>query len=65
VGFCSGNQRVPNGLILGPEWNDTIERVTKAKMQLAFREVFLRETVMSHSTTLYRDRKRGRRRKPK
>lgn len=56
---------VPNGLILGSEWSDAIERVTQAKVHLAFREVFLLETAMSHSTTLYGDRKRGSRRKPK
>jgi hypothetical protein len=44
---------VPNGLILDSEWNDAIERVTKAQAHLAFREVFLLEMVMSHSTTLY------------
>jgi hypothetical protein len=54
---------VPNGLILDSEWNDAIERVTKAQVHLAFREVFLLEMVMSHSTTLYGDRKRGRLRK--
>ena len=56
---------VPNCLILDEEWNDAIERVTKAQLHLAFREVFLLETVMSHSTTLYGDRKRRRRLKPK
>jgi hypothetical protein len=54
-----------NGLILGSEWDDTIERVKKAQVHLAFREVFLIETVMSHSTTLYGDRKRSRRSGPK
>jgi hypothetical protein len=56
---------VPNCLILDSEWNDAIQRVTKSQVHLAFREVFLLETVMSHSTTLYGDPKRGRRRKPK
>jgi hypothetical protein len=55
---------VPNSLILDSEWNDAIDRVTKAQAHLAFREVFLLETVMSHSTTLYGHRKRDRRRKP-
>src|ERR1035441_571691 len=36
---------VPNCLILDEEWNDAIERVTKAQLHLAFREVFLLETV--------------------
>ncbi len=49
---------VPNGLILDSEWNDAIERVRKAGLHLAFREVFLLETVMSHSTTLYGKPKR-------
>jgi hypothetical protein len=44
---------VPNGLILPSEWGDAIERVTKAHVHLLFREVFLIDTVMSHSTTLY------------
>ena len=56
---------VPNYLVLDSEWNDAIERVTKAQVHLAFREVFLLETVMSHSTTLYENRKRGRRRNTK
>ena len=55
----------PNSLIFDSEWEDAIERVKKAKAHLGFREVFLLETVMSHSTTLYGDRKRGRRRNPK
>jgi hypothetical protein len=55
---------VPNSHILEEsDWNDAIERVTKAQVHLPFREVFLLETVMSHSTTIYGDRKR--RRKPK
>jgi hypothetical protein len=56
---------IPNGLILDSEWKDAIERVTNARLHLGFREVFLVETVMSHSTTLYGDRKREPRRKPK
>ena len=56
---------VPNCLILHSEWDDAIERVTKAQVHLPFREVFLLETVMSHSTTLYGDQKRRSRRKPK
>ena len=47
---------VPNALILGDEWKDAIERVTRAKVHLSFSEVFLVETVMSHSDTLYGDR---------
>ena len=39
---------VPNSLILPSEWDDAIERVTKAQLHLAFREVFLIEMVMSH-----------------
>jgi hypothetical protein len=55
----------PNSLILESEWEDAIERVKKTKAHLSFREVFLLESVMSHSTTLYGDRKRRRRRQPK
>lgn len=54
-----------NGLILDSEWDDAIERVKKANVHRAFREVFLIETVMSHSATLYGDRKRRRTHKPK
>ena len=56
---------VPSGLILESEWSDAMERVRKTQAHLAFREVFLLETVMSYSTTLYGNRKRERRRKPK
>ncbi|MGD0870423.1 MAG: hypothetical protein ABSB88_12775 [Bryobacteraceae bacterium] len=57
---------VPNTLMLDSEWNDAVERVTKAEVHSAFREVFLLETLGSHSTTLFRNRKRGRpRRNPK
>lgn len=56
---------VANGLIYDSEWNDAIERVTKAQVHLAFREVFLCEMVMSHSTTLHGEQARGRRRKRK
>ena len=52
---------IPNSLTLLSEWDDAIERVTKAQLHLAFREVFLVEMVMSHSATLYGDRKRKRR----
>ena len=51
---------VPNGLILGEEWKDAIDRVENARLHLAFREVFLLEAVMSYSTTLYGNRKLGR-----
>jgi hypothetical protein len=40
---------VPNSLILDPEWNDAIERVTRVQLHLAFREVFLIEPVMAYS----------------
>lgn len=42
-----------NSLILHSEWEDAIDGVKKAQVHLAFREVFLIETVMSHATTLY------------
>ena len=54
---------VPNSLIFDSEWKAAIERVTKAQLHLVFREVFLSETVMSHSATLYGDRIRRRKRK--
>lgn len=56
---------IPNGLILDSEWADAIGRVTKAQVHLVFQEVFLLETVMSHSATLYGERKRNRRGQPK
>jgi len=49
-----------DGLIYDSEWNAAMERVTGAHVHLAFREVFLIETVMSHSTTLYGNPKRKR-----
>jgi len=52
---------VPNTLILDSEWNGAIERVTKAQAHLLFREVFLLETLMSHSTTHYGERQRRKR----
>jgi hypothetical protein len=45
-----------NSLILDSEWEGAIQRVRSAKAHLAFREVFLIETVMSHSATLYGNR---------
>jgi hypothetical protein len=52
---------VANGLTLPSEWNDAIERVNQAKIAFTFREVFLIEAVMSHSTTLYGGQKRPQR----
>ena len=51
---------VPDTIILDPEWNDAVERVTKAELHRGFREVFLFDTLGSHTTTLYGNRKRGR-----
>lgn len=48
---------IPNSLILEYEWTDAIEQVRKAG-PIAFREVFLLDMLMSHTTTLYGDRKR-------
>ena len=52
---------VTNSLILESEWSNAIKRVTEA--QLDFREVFLIDLLMSHSTTLYGARKRRRKAK--
>jgi len=52
---------VANSLILEDEWSGAIERVTQARLHLGFREVFLIETVTSHSATLWGNRKRKRR----
>jgi hypothetical protein len=52
---------VANSPILVSEWNDAIERVTKAQLHPAFLEVFLIEPVMSYSATLYGN-PRGKRR---
>jgi hypothetical protein len=43
---------VANGLILGSEWNEIVQRVTGADVHRRFREVFLLEMMMSHSATL-------------
>jgi hypothetical protein len=46
----------PNSLITGSEWNEAVELVKQAQgADLGFREVFLLDAVMSHSTTLYGD----------
>jgi len=50
---------VPNSLILDSEWNDAIERVTRAQLHLAFLEVFLIEPVSAYSATLYGTPKRA------
>lgn len=47
---------VANGLIYDSEWKDAVERVIKSQVHRAFREVFLIETLMSHSATLYGNR---------
>lgn len=44
---------VPNCLILEDEWIDAIEQVKNAKPSIPFREVFLLDMLMSHTTTLY------------
>lgn len=54
---------VTDGIILSSEWNEAMELVAKAQVHLAFREVFVLEALMSHSTTLYGDRKHRPRRK--
>jgi hypothetical protein len=56
---------VANSLIFDSEWSDAVVRATKVRAHLAFQEVFLLETVMSHSATLYGNRKPGRGRRPK
>lgn len=52
---------ITNTLILEPEWNNAIKRVTQD--QLDFREVFLIDLLTSHSTTLYGNRRRSRKAK--
>jgi hypothetical protein len=56
---------VPNGLIEDSEWSDAIVRVKQTGVHRVFQEVFLLETIGSHSTTLHGDRKRRHPRKPK
>jgi hypothetical protein len=53
---------VADNLILEDEWNEAINRVRRADLHRAFREVFLIETVMSYSATLHGDRSRTRNR---
>jgi len=57
---------VTNTLIFDSEWDDAIEQVSRARVHLAFQEVFLLDTLAPHSTTLYGNRKREyTRRKPR
>ncbi len=44
---------IPNCLILEDEWIDAVEQVRKATPSVEFREVFLMDMLMSHTTTLY------------
>ncbi len=50
---------VTNCLILEDEWTDAIEQIRKACPRVKFYEVFLMDMLMSHSTTLFGDRKRA------
>ena len=50
---------IPNCLILEDEWTDAVEQVRKAGSRVEFREVFLLDMFMSHTTTLYCDRQRS------
>jgi hypothetical protein len=54
---------VTNCLILEDEWTGAVEQIRKACPRIEFREVFLVDMLMSHTTTLYGDRKRARRSK--
>jgi len=49
--------------LLEGEWKDAVELVRNAKPSIPFREVFLFEMLMSHTTTLYGDPRRAQ--KPK
>jgi hypothetical protein len=49
---------IPNCLILEDEWTDAVEQVRKATPSIEFREVFLMDMLMSHTTTLYGDQQR-------
>ena len=48
---------IPNCLMFEDEWKDAIDQVTLAMPAIPFREVFLMESLMSHTSTLYGDRK--------
>lgn len=48
---------IPNCLILEDEWRDAVDQIRRARPSIPFREVFLLDMVMSHTTTLYGDRK--------
>jgi hypothetical protein len=44
-------------LLFEDEWNDAVEQVRNAKPIIPFREIFLLDMLMSHTTTLYGDRR--------
>jgi dihydroorotate dehydrogenase len=46
---------ITNLPILEDEWTDAVEQVRKAAPGVKFREVFLMDMLMSHTTTLYGD----------
>lgn len=48
---------ITDGLIYHDEWNRAVARVAETWADLPFRELFLVELIMSHSTTLYGNRK--------
>lgn len=49
---------IPDTLILPSEWDDAIEQVRRTQLHRGFREVFLFDTLMANSATLYGDPKR-------
>lgn len=49
---------ITNCLIFEDEWTDAVEQVRKATPSIEFREVFLMDMLMSHTTTLYGDQQR-------
>lgn len=44
-------------ILLEDEWRIAVEQVSNAKPRIPFREVFLLDMLMSHTTTLYGDKK--------
>jgi hypothetical protein len=56
---------ITNSIVHDDEWHDAVERVKDAQAHFSFAEVFLIDLLRSHSATLYGQKKRARKRKPK
>jgi hypothetical protein len=52
---------IPNCLVFEDEWKDAVAQIEDANPRIPFREVFLLDMLMSHTTTLYGEPQRARR----